>query len=388
MNSPHDAEIIVAGSGLAGSTVLRHLLSHPSTQEKEILVVDRDHAVRNDKTWCFWSDEDPFTEALVAHRWNWITIADSKGVYRHKLDKHDYKCIRSEDYLGACKTVIDSHPNVKRLTSDILEITHDGKKSTLKTSAGDLRSTLILQSVLKPNPIARQRTPISLLQHFLGWEIETNHDVFDPEVAMFMDFRTDQKHGFAFVYVLPYSKRHALVEYTLFTPSTLAMADYEAAMNAYIRDVLHLSASSWKITRTEYGVIPMEDTKYPAWYAHGVLNMGMNGGQSKPSTGYTFSRVQRYALEVAKAVTKRSMQDLNQQSANRFLLYDRLILWLLKEKPEVVPGIFVRLFEKNGADRMFQFLNEDTHIVQELSIMASTQWRYFFKAIWRSIIRG
>jgi lycopene beta-cyclase len=387
MNTRQDAEIIVAGSGLAGSTVLRHLLSHPSTQDKQILVVDRNHSASNDKTWCFWSDEDDFTESLVAHSWRSITVADTTGVYRYKLDQHRYKCIRSEDYLRACRNVIDAHSNVTRLNADILGFAKDETKSIVKTNVGDLRSTLVLQSVLKPEPIAKQRVPISLLQHFLGWEIETTHDVFDPEVAMFMDFRTDQKHGFAFVYVLPYSKRHALVEYTLFTPSTLEMANYEAALHSYIGDVLRLSSSGWKITRTEYGVIPMEDTKYPAWYTRGVLNMGMNGGQSKPSTGYTFSRVQHFAFEVAKSVTKRSMQDLNQQSSNRFMIYDRLILWLLRENPQVVPGIFVRLFEKNGADKMFKFLNEDTHLGEELSIMASTEWRHFFKAIWRSMVR-
>ena len=131
----------------------------------------------------------------------------------------------------------------------------------------------------------------------------------------------------------------------------------------------------------------MEDTRYPAWYSKSVLNMGMNGGQSKPSTGYTFSRIQGYALEVAKSIAKRSMQDLTQQSPNRYLTYDRLILWLLKKNPSVVPGIFIRLFVKNGADRMFQFLNEDTHLGQEISIMASTEWRHFFKAIWYSLIR-
>jgi lycopene beta-cyclase len=387
MSQSQDAEIIVAGSGLAGSTVLRHLLSHPSTKQKEIIVVDRDHAPNNEKTWCFWSNEDDFTEALVAHRWGWITVADSTGVYRHKLEHHRYKCIRSEDYLKACSVVIDSHPNVRRVQADVVGFYTDGSKPVVKTSTGELRSTLVLQSIFKPERIARQRTPIVLLQHFLGWEIETTRDAFDPEVAMFMDFRTDQKHGFAFVYVLPYSRRHALIEYTLFTPTTLPIEEYESALRVYVGDVLKISASDWNIKRTEYGVIPMEDTRYDPWYLHGILNMGMNGGQSKPSTGFTFSRVQHYALEVAKSIAKRSMQDLSQQSSSRFMKYDRLILWLLKENPSVVPGIFVRLFNKNGADRMFQFLDERTHLGQELAVMASTQWRHFFRAIWHSIIR-
>ncbi len=387
MMSNQETEIIIAGSGLAGTTVLRNLLKHPSTKEKNILVIDRDHNIKNDKTWCFWSDEDEFTENLVAHRWKSISLADSEGVYDHSLEKYTYKCIKSEEYLSACRSEIDRHPNVERITADVLNFDHDGSRAVATTSAGDFRATLILQSIKKPHPIAKQRVPISLLQHFLGWELETDYDFFDPDKAMFMDFRTDQKNGFAFVYVLPYSRRHALVEYTLFTPALSEMSVYVEALESYIRDVLKLSASNWELTREEYGVIPMEDTKYPAWYTRSVLNTGMNGGQSKPSTGYTFSRVQKYALEVAKSIAKRSMQDLNQQSHPRFMTYDRLILWLLKEDPTVVPGIFIRLFKKNGADRMFQFLNEETHFGQELSIMASTEWRHFFKAIWRSIIR-
>ncbi len=382
-----EAEIIIAGAGLAGSTLLRNLLRHPSTKEKDILVVDRDHDVKNDKTWCFWSDEDEFTENLVAHRWKSIALADSEGEYHHPLETYTYKCIRSEDYLSACRAEIDRHPNVQRIVADVERFDHDGSKAVVKTNVGDYRATLVLQSVKKPLPIARQRVPISLLQHFLGWEIETNHDFFDPEKAMFMDFRTDQKNGFAFLYVLPYSKRHALVEYTLFTPALSGRDVYVAALESYIRDVLKLAYSNWKLTREEYGVIPMEDTRYPAWNTRAVLNMGMNGGQSKASTGYTFSRIQKYALEVAKSIAKRSMQDLNQQSHPRFMTYDRLILWLLRENPSVVPGIFVRLFNKNGADSMLRFLNEETHIGQELKIMASTEWRHFFKAIWRSIIR-
>jgi lycopene beta-cyclase len=323
----------------------------------------------------------------VAHRWKTIALADQSGVYRHKLSRYNYKCIRSEDYLRACRSEIDRHQNVERFAASVLGFDHDGSKAVVKTDGGDVRSTLVLQSVLKPKPIAKQRVPISLLQHFLGWEIETNYDFFNPDEAMFMDFRTDQSNGFAFVYVLPYSKRHALVEYTLFTAELLTTTAYEAALQAYIQDILNLSPTSWKLIRDEYGVIPMEDTKYPAWHTKAVLNMGMIGGQSKPSTGYTFSRVQHYAFEVAKSIAKRSMQDLSQQSHQRFMTYDRLILWLLRDKHEVVPSIFIQLFENNGADRMLQFLNEETHLGQELKIMASTKWRYFFKAIWHSIVR-
>ena len=49
-----------------------------------------------------------------------------------------------------------------------------------------------------------------LLQHFVGWEIETKNDVFDPATVEFMDFRGPQHHEARFMYVLPFAPRKAL----------------------------------------------------------------------------------------------------------------------------------------------------------------------------------
>jgi len=378
-----DAEIIIAGAGLSGSTVLRHLLTHPKTKDQSILVVEKETNIQNDKTWCFWSFEDAFVRSKIHKKWETISLRSNSGPAVYTLRDHQYQCIKSDEYLIASRAVCQL-PNVTWVSAKVEDFHHNGEHAVVKTDQGELRSTLILQSCLKTEPIGNQLKSISLLQHFLGWEIELEEDTFDSETAIFMDFNTSQKHGFAFFYVLPFSKRCALVEYTLFTAQLLNESDYIESIEEYLSTQLKIDSGNYSITRREFGVIPMEDVRYPAWWDKGILNMGLNAGQAKASTGYTFSRIQRYSAMVASGIASRNMQDLNQQSPSRFMFYDRLILWMLKEKPQQVPEIFLRLFDRNSADKILAFLDEQTHFGQELSIFYSTRWRYFIEAIIKS----
>jgi lycopene beta-cyclase len=76
----------------------------------------------------------------------------------------------------------------------------------------DLRGRWVFDT--RPTPPARPGR-VALLQHFRGWRVRTAQDRFDPSVAGLMDFRPPQpRGGVAFGYVLPTSRREALVEYT------------------------------------------------------------------------------------------------------------------------------------------------------------------------------
>ena len=61
-----------------------------------------------------------------------------------------------------------------------------------------------------------QKFPL-LVQHFEGWVIKTKNNFFDSEKATFMDFSIDQNSTTQFMYILPFSKTEALIEYTLFS---------------------------------------------------------------------------------------------------------------------------------------------------------------------------
>jgi lycopene beta-cyclase len=68
-----------------------------------------------------------------------------------------------------------------------------------------------------------------------------------------MDFHTEQRDWTGFVYVLPFTKHTALVEYTVFSPKILEAEEYSASLDTYLRE--QLGCQDYSILEREYGVI-------------------------------------------------------------------------------------------------------------------------------------
>jgi lycopene beta-cyclase len=106
---------------------------------------------------------------------------------------------------------------VDLLETSIQNFSCKNGRGIVETVDGEFLADWVFQSVLPPPGFEKAKVDISLLQHFVGWEIEAESEIFNPERAVFMDFDLPQKNGVTFMYVLPFSKKRALVEYTLFS---------------------------------------------------------------------------------------------------------------------------------------------------------------------------
>jgi hypothetical protein len=113
----------------------------------------------------------------------------------------------------------------------------------------------------------------------------------------------------------------------------------------------------------------------------GTLNLGAVGGQTKPSTGYTFTRVQGYTQKLAWHLIQGFDPLPPQPSKFKYRYYDLLLLHILSNSTEDSLRVFRALFKKNSLDELFRFLGEDTHFRQDLKIMSSVPYIPFFKAI-------
>lgn len=387
MDYPSEAEfdIIIAGAGAAGLSLLWHLL-HSEKQEireKSVLVVDKSLTPSNDKTWCFWDDHSmPFGD-LIYHSWNTLEVTAHGHSYSEELSKFRYHCIRSVDYASDILKLASEQENVSLLETDIIDFTCSGNRSEIKTSAGNFSASYIFQSALKPPGFDRARVDLSLMQHFLGWEIEADLDLFDPDKATLMDFDLSREHGVTFMYILPFSSKSALIEHTLFTSALLTDDQYESEIRAYLKEKYSLSHSDYRIIRKEKGIIPMEDRRYSAEWCAGVYNIGTRGGLTKPSTGYTFTRIHRQSKEIVRALEEDRTPAVRGNSPYRFRVYDIMLLYLLENHAETSVTIFRDLFKRNSFDRILVFLEEKTTLAQEVKIFSSLPYIPFFRAIWK-----
>ena len=350
----------------------------------QVLVVDSTFAPVNEKTWCFWTKEAPPFKEIVYRTWNkaFFSALDMNAFLY--LKNYSYHCIRSCDFKELVLTELRKHSNFDLLEENILDMTSNSKKAVLLTKNSDsYLANYIFQSIFKPE---WKEPKYPLIQHFLGFEIETEHSVFDPATFTIMDFDESFQEGVAFMYVLPFSHNKALLEFTVFSESVLDKEVYEQKIYSYMDKKFGLHVSEYRVERTEYGEIPMQDLDYQPIYEKNIINLGTMGGLTKPSTGYTFLRTQEYTKKLAESIIYGKEPLLPTQSKLRYRYYDLLLLHILSSSTKESLRIFHDLFKKNSFDDVLSFLSEDSSFAQDIKIMSSVPSLPFFKAIGNNLI--
>ncbi|MEM6770811.1 MAG: FAD-dependent oxidoreductase, partial [Bacteroidota bacterium] len=370
----HQYDIAVLGGGLAGLSILYHLEKAGKLAGKRVLLVDPEgRKAAHDRTWSFWEiGEGPF-EDLVYHRWKTVTVHDDERDVVRPLSQYEYKLIRSTEFYAHVNAVLDACPAIERLQARAEDVTPQDRGVTFKAAGAAYRADLAFSSIpqhLRPRQIKQPY----LDQHFRGWFITTDEDTFDPNQAALMDFRTPQHGEPRFFYVLPFSKRKAMVEMAIFSNNHLRREEYDALIQEYI--AAYWTQGTYTIDHTEEGNIPM--TSYPFTRRdRDLIYIGMPGGATRPSTGYTFYGLQRQLKRVTQDFPKLS----NLRAwPRRHLMYDATLLRILQENRLEGQKVFVDMFASNSADLLFAFLNGETTLRQEVSLMSSMNIPVFGKA--------
>ncbi|MGB3849844.1 MAG: lycopene cyclase family protein [Tunicatimonas sp.] len=377
-------DYIIAGGGGAGLSLVYHLLQTRLSQ-KNILIIDRDEKQADDRTWCFWeAGTGPF-EAIVHHRWQHVYFHGENYSELLDLSPYRYKMIRSGDYYQHIKQTIAAYPNVEWLSAEVQSTQETATGAQVVTSAGTFTADWVFNSLRDPRERQSLNSYTYLLQHFKGWVIKTPTDFFNPEEATLMDFRIEQHGECRFFYVLPTDARTALVEFTLFSPELLPAPQYEVAL----RDYLHrfLSLDDYTIAHEEFGVIPMTNKPYPEQQSAHVINIGTAGGMTKPSTGYTFQRIQRDSEQLVGSLLRTGRPArVSSGWDQRFRLYDSTLFQVMEQPTYPVKEIFTDLFRKNPADRVLRFLDERSSFKEELQIANSVNRGAFARGMGQAIL--
>jgi len=379
-------DVILAGGGSAGLNLAHALLDSP-LRDRSILIVDRDPKRTNDRTWCSWlTGPHPF-EPLLHRTWDHIRFTGGGADTVLPLAPYRYAMLRGLDLYEHSRARFAALPHVTWLqgtvehvgdAADGAEVVVDGVTFTADW-AFDSRwigrdytpRTAVAAAGLPTLPPGRHHY---LQQHFVGWEIETDAPAFDPLVATLFDFRTPQRgdagwDGMRFLYVLPFTERTALVEYTLFSAHLLAPAEYEAALRDYLRDVLGLTG--YRVTATEAGVIPMTDQPFPRRAGRSVMRTGTRGGRVKASSGFAFLRTARDSAAIVRSLVAHGHPFDVPEPPRRYHLFDSMLLQVLYRRGDLAERVFTDLFTKNPVDRLLRFLDEEGSLTENLQLMAT-----------------
>jgi lycopene beta-cyclase len=294
----------------------------------------------------------------------------------------EYKMVQGIDFYEFVAAYAKTFNTVHWREGNIKSIESISTKEALITWEGGTAIGSIIFSSIPPQA-ATQHVQPNLWQHFKGIVVEMEASVFDDTIARLMDFNVPQMEATGFMYLLPLSTTKALVEYTLFSPSKLTEAEYDAVLNTYMEQ--HYKGISYKVTHTEMGAIPMTTKKF-ATNSSSVISIGTMGDAVKASTGYAFQFIQEQAKQIVQHL-KQNQPIHSKVHHTRHHFYDAVLLYILEHNKMAGAEIFARIFKKNKAATVFKFLSNTSNLVEDISIMRSLPTSIFLPAALKVLFR-
>jgi lycopene beta-cyclase len=374
---------IFTGSGLSALMTVYKMLLSGKFEDKSILLIDENAKKVNDRTWCFWDENDLFDE-IVSKKWNQAIFANEKFNRVLELTPYQYKKINGLDFYEMVFKKISEQKNIHFLNQKVVDFTELGNHCIVKTESETFTCNKIFNSIYNPKVVTSQTKFPLIHQHFIGWFIKSKEAVFTPNCATFMDFSVEQKGNTRFMYVLPTSSTEALLEYTLFSKNLLSKEEYEAEIQKYIEN---LGITEYEIIEKEQGNIPM--TCYPFWKHNtkNVVNIGSAGGWTKASTGYTFKNASKKSKALVQFL--KSESDFTKfHRKDKFWFYDLLLLDILSSKNQLGSKIFSSMFKSGNSTVIFKFLDEETSISEDLQVIWRCPKMIFVKALIKRLFKS
>ncbi|WP_266369159.1 lycopene cyclase family protein [Tellurirhabdus rosea] len=375
---PDTYDIGIIGAGCAGLSLARELVGRYGG-DLRIALLDPALLQHPEKTWSFWTHEPDRYAALAEGIWHKVSFADHRGALTEPIAPYSYVSIPARRYRQHILDELFRLPSVHLRTEASRRYGPSGRNYLIQTEGAEIRCERLFSSV---HPPATRPARYALQQHFLGWFVETPEPAFESDTVTLMDFRTEPGSGAEFVYVLPYSDRRALVEYTVFSPRPWPVGTYEEKLKAYLH---RRSIDRYNVTASEQGSIPMTDYPFPQQTADGLHHIGLAGGLARPATGYAFRFIEQDSALIAASLQDGQVSRFS--AAGRHQFYDRLLLHLIDRFPERVPGIMSALFRRNRFADILAFLDRSSAPLDEARIFWRLPWSPFLRVLYESYLR-
>jgi len=375
-------EFVIAGGGLAGLSLACRLKESP-LRDRPLCIIDRDEKTENDRTWGFWADEPTLFDPVISRSWERFQIVGEYGAQVIPLGDYRYQVIRGADFYRYARQRINQAGPVDLKLGTIRDIEDGREAASVRVGDQTVRGRWIFDSLPYRPP---EKGPYQrLCMHFRGWEVETPDSVFDPETMTFLDFRTPQEGETRFFYVLPFTEKRALVEYTIFSRRVLRRSEYEAAIRCYLRDVLGIS--DYTLRSEERGAVPITDDPLVRTLGRRIMAIGARAGRIKPSTGYAFMRVQKDSEDIVESLLLHGHPFDVPDDPDLYDVLDAVMLKVMDTRGDHIERAFTTMFRRNPVDHILRFLDEEATPLQNLMLLATMPPQVFLHAFLKVSLR-
>jgi lycopene beta-cyclase len=312
----------------------------------------------NDRTWCFWGDDETPFARQATHQWQSFKVASAGQERRIDCSETPYRMLAADQFYTAALAKLAPVPQMTLKMASTIDTEPQYRKGRwyFETADGTFSAARIVDT--RPQKTIRPDGAL-MWQSFYGHEIECAQPVFEPACVELMDFSAATTDRVAFTYMLPLSSTRALIEFTVFdaapfTPDMLAL-DLQCAIEQRVGNAL------FTVQRSEHGILPMGLTRRQALGQNAdasYVRVGLFAGAARPATGYSFQRIQRWAADCASAIARGDPPLPHPKEPALRDWMDTLFLKVIRTKPDLAPQLFLALFSGGVSQRVIRFLGE------------------------------
>jgi len=369
----------IIGTGCAGYQLALRMAEEDFFSNKKIVLFEPDQKQDNDRTWSYWEEGQGRWDHLIWKSWSTAEVHAEGYDALLPLGSYKYKSIRSSDFYRYAQEKLMASGRFHFIRDSVVHTADAGEDVNIQTRTGEtFAAGMVFDSRIDPAFLGELPGYSKVWQHFLGWEVESDSDVFSPENFTLMDFRLRYKDTCSFMYVLPRDERRALIEFTFFSPDLVDRSVYEQMLKEYL--VKYFSTAIFRKTGEEYGVIPMSDWPFHKQGSSHIIKIGTAGSWAKPATGYSFRNSER-CIDRLMDNMRKGIHPAQGLISKKHRFYDTLFLDLLHHQNEMGPALFARMYSRNPISRIFRFLDDQSTLADDLRIMWTFDALPFMKVI-------
>jgi lycopene beta-cyclase len=375
-------DVVIIGAGAAGLSLLLALDEQNYTGTVKVL--EQRNGPQNDRIWSFWHSAavPSYIDSIIAYKWSIWSLTTAQNYYSMTHSLYQYCSVRSEHLGELAMERTNGQANVDMLFNcEVASITPiDTENGGFMVTTPN--ETLIAKHIIDTRPPALNSNHKGLLQCFYGEEIILDAAIFEPSTVKLMDQLCRSALGIEFVYILPFSANHALIEFTCFSIDIIDKETLKKRFTQLIKNIV--KEHDYEVVRAEHAVLPMYSinknaTKSQRNYIYG----GIAGGAMRTSTGYSFLSSQRWAKKCARALTQHTKLNAVELAPINGLYQkmDVIMLSVLRRDMQTGVMVFERMFQRVKAERFARFMTEQATIFDILSIIwAMPKWVFLYAA--------
>lgn len=353
-----DFDYIILGGGLSGLSLAYELNKQGCLKNKTLAILEKRKKYKRDKNWSYWDYDQNNFKNCVIQSWKSFEVKYNTQSIVLPCNKTPYRTIDSKKFYDFVIKDLSKNKNILfKKNTNITSL----KNQIVETNNGIFKGKYIFDSLLK----APQKK-ITMYQHFYGCEIEVKKNTFNSKSLQLMDFNCEQKNGLHFFYILPFSKKKALIETTWYSKNIKTFKSYQKEIYEYLEKY----KIKGKIKYQEFGAIPL--CHFPTDYkTKNYFKIGTAGNMTRISTGYTFQTIQTFSKKLAKEIRRNNKISLSKIRSNKYTFLDQILLSVIQRQHKLMPKIFFNFFKKNTSETVINFLSDKSNFMDDIKIIRS-----------------